>query len=112
MSRNYETQSCHLNGLNTFLRIRRVVEQGLRRLFLSCFACSPFTNNFDEVKYTMHFNLTSSICAALEAILKLSKFFRLITLTFFQLKWLERQILYHINEDNNVRAKLLASHQV
>ena len=33
-----------------------------------------------------------------------AKFFRMITLTFFQLKWLERLILYHINEDNNVQA--------
>ena len=35
--------------------------------------------------------------------------FRMITLTSFQLKWLERLILYHINEDNNVQAKLSAS---
>ena len=28
---------------------------------------------------------------------------------YFQLKWLERLILYHINEDNNVQAKLSAS---
>ena len=33
----------------------------------------------------------------------------MITLTFFRLKWLERLILYHINEDNNVQAKLSAS---
>ena len=33
----------------------------------------------------------------------------MITLTFFQLKWLERLVLYHINEDNNVQAKLSAS---
>ena len=33
----------------------------------------------------------------------------MINLTFFQLKWLERLILYHINEDNNVQAKLSAS---
>ena len=33
----------------------------------------------------------------------------MITLTSFQLKWLERLILYHINEDNNVQAKLFAS---
>ena len=33
----------------------------------------------------------------------------MITLTSFQLKWLERLILYHINEDNNVQAKLSAS---
>ena len=37
-----------------------------------------------------------------------AKSFRTITLTFFQLKWLERLILYHINEDNNVQAKLSA----
>ena len=34
---------------------------------------------------------------------------RMITLTSFQLKWLERLLLYHINEDNNVQAKLSAS---
>ena len=34
---------------------------------------------------------------------------RIITLTSFQLKWLERLVLYHINEDNNVQAKLSAS---
>ena len=33
----------------------------------------------------------------------------MITLTSFQLKWLERLILYHINKDNNVEAKLSAS---
>ena len=33
----------------------------------------------------------------------------MITLTSFQLKWLERLVLYHINEDNNVQAKLSAS---
>ena len=33
----------------------------------------------------------------------------LFALTSFQLKWLERLILYHINEDNNVQAKLSAS---
>ena len=33
----------------------------------------------------------------------------MITLTFFQLKWLERLILYHINEDNNAQAKVSAS---
>ena len=37
-----------------------------------------------------------------------AKSFRMITLTSFQLKWLERLILYHINEDNNVQAKLSA----
>ena len=30
----------------------------------------------------------------------------MIIITSFQLKWLERLILYHINEDNNVQAKL------
>ena len=30
----------------------------------------------------------------------------MITLTSFQLKWLEKLVLYHINEDNNVQAKL------
>ena len=38
-----------------------------------------------------------------------AKSFRMITLTFFLLKWLERLILYHINEDNNVQVKLSAS---
>ena len=38
-----------------------------------------------------------------------AKSFHMITLTSFQLKWLERLILYHINEDNNVQAKLSAS---
>ena len=33
----------------------------------------------------------------------------MITLTSFQLKWLERLVLYHVNEDNNVQAKLSAS---
>ena len=33
----------------------------------------------------------------------------MITLTLFQLKWLERLILYHIDEDNNLQAKLFAS---
>ena len=32
----------------------------------------------------------------------------MITFTFFHLKWLERLIMYHINEDNNVQAKLSA----
>ena len=31
-----------------------------------------------------------------------AKSFCKITLTSFQLKWLERLILYHVNEDNNV----------
>ena len=34
---------------------------------------------------------------------------RMITLTSFQLKWLQKLVLYHINEDNNVQAKLSAS---
>ena len=38
-----------------------------------------------------------------------AKFFRMITLTSFQLKWLQRLIVYHINEDNNVQAELSAS---
>ena len=33
----------------------------------------------------------------------------MITLTSFLLKWLERLVLYHINEDNNVQAKLSVS---
>ena len=37
------------------------------------------------------------------------KSFRMITFTSFQLKWLERLILYHVNEDNNLQAKLSAS---
>ena len=38
-----------------------------------------------------------------------AKFFRMTALTSFHLNWLERRILYHINEDNNVQAKLSAS---
>ena len=38
-----------------------------------------------------------------------AKSFRMITLTSFQGKWLEKLILYHINEDNNVQAKLSTS---
>ena len=38
-----------------------------------------------------------------------AKSFRMITLTSFQLKLLERLILLHINEDNYVQAKLSAS---
>ena len=38
-----------------------------------------------------------------------AKSFRMITLTSFQLKWLESLILYCINEDTNVQAKLSAS---
>ena len=38
-----------------------------------------------------------------------AKSFRMITLTSFQLKWLERLILYRINEDNKVQAKRSAS---
>ena len=34
---------------------------------------------------------------------------RMITLTSFQLKWLESLILHHINKDDNVQAKLSAS---
>ena len=37
-----------------------------------------------------------------------AKPFHMITLTSFQLKWLERLILYHIKEDSNVQAKLSA----
>ena len=37
-----------------------------------------------------------------------AKSFCMITLTSFQVKWLERLILYHINKDNNVQAKLSA----
>ena len=33
----------------------------------------------------------------------------MITLIFFQLKWLAKLILYHINDDNNLQAKLSAS---
>ena len=33
----------------------------------------------------------------------------MITLTSFQLKWLQKLVMYHINEDNNVQAKLSAS---
>ena len=40
---------------------------------------------------------------------KLEKESPMITLTSFQLKWLEKLVLYHINEDNNVQAKLSAS---
>ena len=38
-----------------------------------------------------------------------AKSFCMITLNSFQLKWLERLLVYHINEDNNVQAKLSAS---
>ena len=38
-----------------------------------------------------------------------AKSFRMITLTSLQLKWLERPILHHIKEDNNVQAKLSSS---
>ena len=38
-----------------------------------------------------------------------AEFFRMIILTSFQLKWLERLILYNIIEDNNVQAKLSTS---
>ena len=33
----------------------------------------------------------------------------MITLTSFQLKWLEKLVLYHISKDNNVQAKFSAS---
>ena len=36
----------------------------------------------------------------------------MITLISFQPKWLERLILYQINEDNNVQAKLSPLHYV
>ena len=36
------------------------------------------------------------------------KSFRMITLTSFQLKWLERLILYHLNDDSNLQARLSA----
>ena len=39
-----------------------------------------------------------------------AKSFRMITLTSFELKWSERLILYPINADNNVQAKLSALH--
>ena len=38
-----------------------------------------------------------------------AKSFYMITLTFFKLKWLERLILHHINEDSNVQAKFSSS---
>ena len=38
-----------------------------------------------------------------------AKSFRMISSTSFELKWLERLISYHINEDDNVQAKLSAS---
>ena len=38
-----------------------------------------------------------------------AKSFRMITSTYFQLKWLETLILYHIKKDNNAQAKLSAS---
>ena len=38
-----------------------------------------------------------------------AKSFRMITLTSFQLKWLEMLVLYHVDEDNNVQAKLSPS---
>ena len=36
------------------------------------------------------------------------KSFRMITLTSFQLKWLERLLLYHFNDDSNFQARLSA----
>ena len=41
-----------------------------------------------------------------------AKSFRIIASTSFKLKWLEKLILYHINEDHNVQAKLSASQYV
>ena len=38
-----------------------------------------------------------------------AKSFHMVAFTSFLLKWLERLFLYHINEDNNVPAKLSAS---
>ena len=38
-----------------------------------------------------------------------AKSFRMITLTSLQLRWLERLILYYVNEDNSVQAKISAS---
>ena len=32
-----------------------------------------------------------------------AKFFSMITLASFQLKWLEKPISHHINEDNNLQ---------
>ena len=37
-----------------------------------------------------------------------AKSFRMITLTSFQLKWLKRLVLYYINQDHNMQAKLSA----
>ena len=37
------------------------------------------------------------------------KSFRMITLTSFQLKWLERLVLYHFNDDSNLQASFLRS---
>ena len=36
------------------------------------------------------------------------KSFRMITLTSFQLKWLERLVLYHFNDDSNLQARFSA----
>ena len=36
------------------------------------------------------------------------KSFRMITLTSFQLKWLERLLLYHFNDDSNLQARFSA----
>ena len=38
-----------------------------------------------------------------------AKYFRIITLTSLQLKWLKILILYHNNEKNNMQAKLSVS---
>ena len=37
------------------------------------------------------------------------KSFRMITLTSFQLKWLERLVLYHFNDDSNLQQGFLRS---
>ena len=36
------------------------------------------------------------------------KSFRMISLTSFQLKWLERLLLYHFNDDSNLQARFSA----
>ena len=36
------------------------------------------------------------------------KSFRMITLTSFQLKWLDRLLLYHFNDDSNLQARFSA----
>ena len=37
-----------------------------------------------------------------------AKSFRKFTLSSFQLKWLEKLIMYHINKNNNLQVKLSA----